>query len=924
MARVRGIPRGFRFPWRTTYQIHREVDDELRFHMESRIEELREKGLDPEAAERQALMQFGDLDGTRRSLKHSGRRGERQRRRQRMFEELWRDVNYAWRSLSKSPGFTAVAVIVLALGIGVNSAMFSLINMLMMRPVKIADPERIVGVYSQNTERPDSYRMFSYPTYVDIREQNQVFEELASFNITVVGVTEGGTTRRVMAGLVSANYFDAFGVPPARGRAFTLAEESPSGDGRVAVVSHDYWARNGADPELIGSTLPISGETVTVVGIAAEGFTGSTALISPDLWLPLSFFPYASGPANTGTVGVLDDRKNYSLMPFGRLREGIDAAAAAPELASLASRLEQQYPVAQEHQTFTVAPMSRLGVSNVPQGSDFLIGPALMMMAMTGVVLLIACLNLANMFLARGAARRTEMAIRLSLGGGRTRLLRQLLTEGLLLALAGGVLGLVLAYLGTRLLFSTVGGLVPFGISFVIDASPDLRVILATLGFCVLATLFFGLGPAWRLSGGDLVDGLKESAGKDIGAGSSPRLLAPRNLLIVAQIALSLVLLVAGGLFTRGALAAARATPGFSLEKSVLVELDPSLIGRDEAGTREVFRQVMSRIRALPGVESAGMASIVPFGAVTNGRQVQLAGETDPDAGAGANYYIVGDDYFESLRLPVLRGREFNESEIRSDDGPKVAIIGEPLAERLFPDGEALGEFIQIAASLPGREPVPLQVVGVVPGVRHNLWDLGPTSHLYVPYGQVFSTNMHVHVRVADRMGDDEAAMLATIRETIRSIDPALPVLTLKTMRDHRDESLFLWLVRAGAQVFSILGGLALFLALVGVYGVKAFVMSRRTREIGVRMALGATSGDVLRQMVREGLTLTLVGLCVGLLLAAATARLLSSFLYEVSAADPIVFVGAALLLATAATLASWLPARRVTKIAPTAALRHE
>ena len=927
MQRVRGIPRRFRFPWRTALEIRREVDEELRFHLDLRSEELQDGGLSPEAARREAHRQFGDFEATRRSLTARGRRGELQTRRRTMFEDFWRDTKYAWRSLTRSPGFTAIAVVVLALGIGVNAAMFSLINMLLVRQVLIDKPEQLVGVYSQNTERTDTYRAFSYPQYRDIRDQNRVFTDLAAHDMTIVGIEEGDVTRRVMAGIVSANFFRTFGVPVARGRDFEEVEEAPGSEAAVAVVSHDFWVRHGRDPDILGSTLRINGGLVDVVGVAAEGFTGQTAIFSPDLWVPLGLYERVSGLPTSGVPTSLKDRQNYQLMLFGRWRPDQAADEAETELQALAARLEAAYPSAQgESYTYVVAPLPRLGVSTRPMTENALTAPAVLLTAMSGVVLLIACLNLANMFLARGASRRTEMAIRLALGGGRSRLLRQMMTEGLLLALAGGAAGLVLAYWGTRWLLSSITALVPLGVTLVLDVRPDPWVIAATAMACVLATLFFGLGPAFKLTAGNLLTGLKESAGDRGGGTGTSRaraFLAPRSLLIIAQVALSLVLLTAGGLFIRGALAAAQATPGFSLDSSLLVELDPSLLGHDENRSREIYRQVMERLRSLPEIENAALSSIVPFGSVTSTRGVQPAGPADPEAAIPAHYYIIGDEYFESLRLPVLRGRGFTAAEARANSGAVVGILDEPLAKRLFPESDALGQRVQIPSRISGAEPVVIEVVGVVPGVRHQFWDKTPSPHLYVPFGQRYAANMHIHLAVAQGVAD-QSALLEKVRKEIRTIDSALPVLTLKTMLDHRDESLFLWLVRAGGKLFSVLGLLALFLALVGVYGVKAFVMARRTREIGIRMALGATRREVLWQMVREGSALTAAGLALGLLLAIGVAQLLSSMLYEVSSSDPLVFLGSTILLAAAATLAAYLPARRATRVEPTVALRHE
>ena len=694
-----------------------------------------------------------------------------------MLEELWQDTRYASRSLTNAPGFTAVAVCVLALGIGVNAAIFNLVNMLMLRPVMIEDPERMVGVYSEDTERPAAFRSFSYPNYLDLREQNTVFSELAAHTITIVGLAEGDATRRVMAGLVSSNYFATFGVPMVLGRSFIQEEES-SKHAPVMVISHDFWQRRGGDAATLGSTLTVNGNVVTVVGITAAGFTGSTALFSPDLWLPFGFY---DSVLNLGSTAPrpLDDRENYSVMLFGKLREDLPREQAQKELTALAARLEEAYPRTNENQTITLSSMPRLSISDAPENDNFLFTPLLMLMAMAGVVLLIACLNLANMFLARGASRRTEIAVRVSLGGGRSRLIRQLLTESLLLSLIGGAVGLVLAYASSKLLFSSLGGLLPFGVTLLLDVRPDVRVLLATMAFCGLATLFFGFGPAWKLTGLEVFPGLKEGAGAD-GVRSSRHFYSPRNLMIVGQIALSLVLLVAGGLFIRGALAAADANPGFSLDESILVELDPSLIGKDELQSREVYRDVVQRLRALPGVDNAALSSMVPFGSVTSRRRVRETGSgVAVEDSPLAHYYVIGDQYFDSLRLPILRGRDFTDGEASGETGHPVAIIDGPWARQLWPGEEALGRLLERASSTPGFEPVPMEIVGIVPGTRHQFWDPGPTPHLYVPFGQRFFANMNLHVRLTEGMAENEAAMLQTVRQEIRAVDAGLPVLTL-------------------------------------------------------------------------------------------------------------------------------------------------
>ena len=932
IRRVRGIPRQFRFPWRTPPQVERDVGDELEFHLAMRAEELERAGLSADAARREALRSFGDLSATRRELARSGQQGERQTRWRTMVEDFWRDVRYGVRSLARSPAFTAVAVIVLAVGIGANAAAFSLVNVL-LRPVLVENADDLVAIYGLNA-RPGEQSGPSgvaYPEYADLRDLTRAFSDLAAFTLHTVGLADGNVTRRVRADFVSANFFRTLGVPVARGREFTIAEET-SRDAAVAIVSHTFWVRHGRDPGMLGSVLQVNGESVAVIGIAAEGFTGHNP-VSPELWLPLGLVERFGERVVTGATPRLDDRENRRLIStlLGRIDDGVSRADVEADLTVLAERLHAQYPPADgSRQSYLAAPLPRFSIGNSPDSADegvFFTVFATMLTGLSGVVLLIGCINLANMFLARGEGRRTEIAIRQALGGGRLRLVRQFLVEGLLLALAGGATGLLAAYWAVTGLLSslpttvTIGALQPE----TLDVRPGAFVLTATLVSCVVATLLFSLGPAWKISG-EVAATLKESAGGQIGAarGRARGLLAPRNVLIVTQVALSLALLTAGGLFLRSVVEAGRATPGFDLEPLALAELDASLIGYDEPRSRDVLRQALERTRSLPGVESASLASMVPFGVRTWDREVQAVGS---DAPADAYYYVVADDYFRTLDLPVLAGRAFTAAETTFAGSNPVAIIDEPLAQQLFGGVDpALGRFVEFPARAPDTA-VSMEVVGVVPGTRHGMTDSESVAHIYVPYGQApfaegFGTTVHLQVRAARSL--DPATLLEPLRNELRSVDLALPLLSLQTMVEHRDNGLFMWAVRAGGRIFSMLGALALFLAVVGAYGVKAFLVTRRTREIGVRMALGATRGDVMRQMLRESVGLMVAGLVLGLLLSAVVARLLSALLYGVSPIDPLVLTVSATVLAAALLLAAYLPTRRATRIDPTTALRHE
>ena len=932
IKRVRGIPRQFRFPWRTRTQIEREVDDELEFHIAMRAEELERGGMSADAARREALRGFGNFDATRRDLARAGQTSERQTRWRTMLEDCWRDVRYGARSLARSPGFTAVAVLVLAVGIGANSAAFSLVNVL-VRPVLIANVDDVVAIYAVKSESGAS--SFSYPEYADLRAFNRVFSDLAAYTLRNVGLADEGMTRRVRADFVSANYFRTLGVPLAQGREFTAMEEGPGGDAPVGIVSHSLWVRHGRDPGMLGSVLTINGESVAVVGIAAERFTGHNP-VAPELWLPLGLVErFGRAP---GESARLADRENRGLPTlFGRIATDFSSADVATDLDGLARRLHAQYPPTDgDFQSYVVVtPLPRFSIGNAPDTGEeraFMAILTTVLVGLSGIVLLIACINLANMMLARGAGRRTEIAVRQALGGGRLRLVRQLLVEGLLLALAGGAAGLLCAYWAVRGLLASIPTTVGIGAlqPEMLDVRPGLFVLAATLVSCLIATLLFGLAPAWRISGG-VATTLKESAGGYVATKSrtARALLAPRNLLIVTQVALSLALLTAGGLFLRGTLEAGRATPGFALEPIALAQLDPGLVGYDERRSREVLRQALERARSLPGVASASLASLVPLDSTSVTTWVQTAGAEPSDRPPIAFYYVVADDYFETLALPMLTGRTFTAAEAFSAGGTPVAIVDEPLARQLFGGTDrALGRSIEFPSGQPNTPPRSVQIVGIATGTRHRMTDRAPSPHVYVPFSQTpfdrfaGGARMHLHVRAAE--GADAAALLDPLRNELRATDSTLPVLSLQTMIEHRDRGLFMWTVRAGGRIFSMLGALALFLAVVGAYGVKAFLVTRRTREIGVRLALGATPSDVMRQMLRESLGLTIAGLAVGLLLAAAIARLLSSLLYGVSPIDPLVLTASTAVLAAALLLAAYLPTRRATRIDPTPALRHE
>lgn len=919
MQRLRGFRRRFRFPWRADAEIRQDVDDELEFHLAAKADALQRDGWRPDSARDEALRQFGDLAAARDQLVAADLRSERQSQHLRLLDDLWRDLRMAARSLRRTPAFTAVGVLVLALGIGVVSAAFHLVNIYGFKPALIEEPDRVLGVYSVQQERRG--RGFAYAEYAELRERVETIANLAAHSVGDAGIEEGDVTRRAQVAFVSANYFDTLGVPPALGRGFTLAEERGD-EPPTVVVSHDFWIRNGASPNMLGSLVRVNGEPLVIVGIAARGFTGTMALLGTEAWLPLA----AVGRIGDGhTRPNLADPQNRSLLLFGRLADGVSAAEAGAELTALAPLVVTNLPDGNgDRFTYVAGKMQRTAMSSAPSTEGEPLGGLLLPIAMSGVVLLIACLNLANMFLARGASRRKEMAIRQSLGSGRLRLVRQLVTEGLLLATLGGAVGLLWTYWAANWVIASASKVVPLGVSLTVDTRPDLPVLLVTVGACVAAALLFGLGPAWRVTGTDVLSGLKEIAGDvQFKRRRARTIVSGKGLLLIAQIALSLAMLTAGGLFVRSAIEAADATPSFDLDATLLVELDPSLAGNDATRVRALYIRVMERVRALPEVESAGLSSLVPFSGISRDvGWIQPAGAPPGENTAFGYHTVIGDDFFAAVGAPMLRGRGFTVTEATSSTGPRVAIVSESLARRLFPDTDALGRQIQ-TASESGQEPIVMEIVGIAPGMPGPDFDSAPRQHLYVPFGQAYTAGMSLLVAARANVADP-VQLLAMIRDEIRDIDPALPVLSMMTMREYRNKNWSLWFTRIGGQLFTVLGLVGLLMAMVGLYGVTAFLMSRRTREIGIRMALGATRGAVLRRFMRESIRLTAAGIALGLLLALGAGRLLSSQLYGVSPRDPWVLLGASALLALAATAASWLPVSRALRVAPSAALRDE
>jgi predicted permease len=872
------------------------------------------------------IASFGDAIGqafAERGRRWLARFDRRQHSRSPMTSFL-QDFRYGIRLLTQQRAFTAVAVVVLALGIGANAAVSTIVNGMLIKPLVGHPAGELAQVFSKDTSKPDTYRAFSYPDYLELRSRTDVFASLTAHTFSMAGVDDG-SGRGVRQGFIdvtTGNMFETFGVPLLLGRSFTAEEERPGANVPVAVLSYPTWQRLGSPGDILGRTIRVTARPFTVIGVAPRGFGGSMAFVAPEMWAPTGVYDWIVNDfTRDGLTGTLASREHYTLVLVGQLATGSTIASTAPAIDVISSQLAAGYPAENKDQVLLLAPLARMSVSTSPVHEGPMVAFSAALLAMSGLVLLIASFNLANMLLARGAARRREFAVRAAIGGSRWRLIRQLLVEGFVLALAGGAAGLVLAYWSTHALVSALAGFSPVAIAF--DPAPDARVLAATIAYCALATILFSLGPAIGLARADALPGLKDRAG-DVGSGR--RRLRLQHVLVMGQLALSLVMLTVSGLFLRGAVQATHADPGFTFDRGVMIHVDASLGGIDRAQIRPTYARLLDDLRARPDVSAAGAASTMPFGDIEEDASVQKAGAALPADDPGlvkAVYTVVSSGYFDALGLRLLGGRDFTAGEERSDTGERLALIDEPLARQLFGTSDPIGQHVQYNVRTV-QAPIVLRVVGLVPGVRQDLFDIEPVAHLYVPLGQSARSDVFVHVRSSAPTATAEQALLPSMRRTVETANAALPVLSIETRSMYRDRNLVFSMMNLGSAVFFVFGAVALVLAMVGVYGVKAYVVSNRTRELGIRIALGATPAEVVWTVVREGFTLSMVGLAIGALLSIAAGAGMRAFTFGNRGADVATVGGAMLVLLVAAVAASWIPARRATRVEPTTALRAE
>jgi putative ABC transport system permease protein len=835
----------------------------------------------------------------------------------------WQDLHYAGRMLRKSRGFTAIALITLAIGIGANTIMFSVVNALLFRPLHVKKPEQLVYCGIRN------FGLMTYTMYTSIRDDNPVFSDLIARNFLVCGGTwvQGDITRHMTLTYVSANYFSALGVAPAYGRAF-LPEEEPYGAEPVVVLSYPTWQRLGADPGIVGQYANINARACRIVGVAPKGFTG-TAAQGPDLWLPLGAF---------GAVDHYDEERpaadkgrdiwDYPFVTLvGRLRSGLDLAATDARLQALAPRIKDSNPGQWKDDSRLY--LARLGRftngDDSAQERKLLSIQSLVLMGISSVVLLIACLNLANMITVQGAARQREIAIRLAIGGGRLRIIRQLLLESLLLALCGGVLAFLPAFWGVRLLRAW---LATRTLPTELTTSFDVRVLGVTLGFCLLATVLSGLRPALRLAARDVVHDLKESGGGVVRATRRRRRLVPRGLSVVLQIALSAALVMIATLFTRTALRAAHADRGFDLAGKVVVRLDPLAAGYTKAQAIAACETLAQRLAGMPGIQGVGLSTSFPIGNTSPGLSQRFVADEPGVAddltknllAKGVLLYEVKGDYFQAMGVPLLHGRPFRPLDSAPDAEP-VVIIDEQLARKLRPDGRVVDSLIQHGWATDLER---CRVVGVVASIRTLAGDPWEWPHLYQPLKPGGRTPTYVHLRLAGTAPQAETALVRSLGAQIRKIDPRLPVVSVTSLVDQHRSSGDVRQAGVAARLIAMFGTMALFLAGLGLYAVKGHMVASRTPEIGIRMTLGATRRDVVMMVFRQGAVSTFVGLSMGVLLAAGLARVIHGAFYGISPLDPVSIGTTVALLAVVSLLAGYVPARRAARIDPMEALRYE
>jgi predicted permease len=817
------------------------------------------------------------------------------------MRNIWQDVRYGARVLLMSPGLSAVAVVALALGVGANTAIFSIVNATLLRPLGYEQPERLMMVWEMNAKRGGEIPT-SMLNFKDLRDNGQSFETVTAFMDSSFNLTGGAEPERVTGMRVSAPLFTMLGVKPLHGRVFLPGEDEPSVP-RVLVLSHGLWQRSfGADPNLVGRTVSLDGEGYTVAGVMPPGFkfppqfsatiaSSQYTMARAELWVPLT--PDAIPAA----------REVRALYMVGRLKPGADAARAEAELNVVARRLQQDFPAVDADMGVRVTPLQQQVTGDIRTA-------LLVLLVAVGCVLLIACANVANLLLAKATARRKEIAVRLALGASRARVVRQLLTESALLGLAGGALGLLLA----AVCVSQLAAWSPPNLARLKDVSIDWRVLIFTLVVSLLTSLVFGLAPALQATKTDLAESLKEGGRGNSASGRQNRL---RALLVISEVALALVLLISAGLMLKSFVRLQNVNPGFNAENLLTLELQLPATGYGEPAQQLAFQQrLVERVGAIPGVQRVATVDNLPFSGNETNNSITIEGRpiANPNERPRAFFRTVSPDYFMTMGVPIRGGRAFADSDVA--EAPGAAILNEAAARQFWPGEDPLGK--RFKKGRPESKNPWLTVVGVFGGVSHTSLEVGIQPEIYTPVQQ----SPGPAVSLVARTASDPRGLTAAVRREVSALDAGLPVSNVRYMDEIISGSV------AQPRLYTLLigtfAGLALALAAIGTYGVMSYTVVQRTHELGVRLALGAQRHDIIRLIVWQGMTLALAAIVVGLAASFALTRLMESMLYGVSASDPATFVGIPLLLAFVTLVACYLPARRATKVNPLVAMSRE
>jgi predicted permease len=819
---------------------------------------------------------------------------------------LWNDIRYAMRTLGKSPGFAVIGIVTLALGMAVNTTIFSVINGILLRPLPVPHAEQITVLASQQGGEKD-LGSFSYPDFVDLRDQLKGTNDLFGYQVTLGGLSVDGKGDHCIISRVTNNYFSALGIAPAAGRLLMPTEGVTPGADPVLVLGYSYWQRRfGGDKSAVGKQAEMNGHPMTIVGVAPKEFHGTYAVIDMDAYMPLS--SNVTEDLDSAVKDTWTKRDLRSLTVMGRLAPGVSLQQAGSLLSVAAKRIATEHPDTDKDITARIFP-EKLARPQ-PDPDNTLSGVAVAFMILAALVLFVACFNIANVLLVRATVRQREMAIRAAMGASRGRLVRQHLTESLMLALFGGGGGLLLATWAGAYLSS-----LDFGTSLPIrfDFQPDGRVVFFAMSAVLLTGLIVGIVPALRVARTNVSAVLHEG-----GRGSSdgPRRQIARSTLVIAQLAGSLVLMVVAGLFIRSLNKAENIYLGFSPDQILNLSVDVDQIGYKEARGREFYRELDSRIRALPGVESVAQAFSVPLGYIGSNEQLTIpghpveAGKPLPDVA----FNTVSPNYFETMRIQLQKGRVFRNSD--DEKAPLVAVVNQTMAKKFWPDRDAIGERFSTRDSK-GKL---IEIVGVVQNGKYRGVTEDPLPFFYLPLEQNYVSLRTIQVRTS--VAPETLAL--PIEGQIRELAPNMPVTDVQTMLRSLQGLNGFFIIRFGAQLTAALGLLGLVLALVGLYSVVSYAATQRTNEIGIRMALGASRGDILKMVLRQGVGVLSIGLGIGLLLALVGTRAIGNLFVGVKPNDPLTFVSVGVLLAAIALLACWIPARRATRVDPLVALRYE